>query len=59
MTRLLLGALVLLLLGCGGARIEPTYTEEELKAICERRGGWWHEGTLREGFCEYQSPAFI
>ena len=59
MTRLILGALVLLLLGCGGARIEPTYTEEELKAICERRGGWWHEGTLREGYCEYQSPSFI
>ena len=55
MTRLILGTLVLLLLGCGGARIEPTYTEEELKAICERRGGWWHEG-VREGFCEYQAP---
>ena len=57
MTRFILGALVLLLLGCGGARIEPTYTEQELKAICERRGGWWHEG-VREGFCEYQSPSF-
>ena len=32
----------------------PTYTEAELKAICERRGGWWR-GNLIPGYCEYQT----
>ena len=32
----------------------PTYTDEELRAQCERRGGWWR-GNLIPGFCEYQS----
>jgi hypothetical protein len=59
MRRLVLMVLIALLLGCGTARIEPPYTEVELKAICERRGGWWHDGTIREGFCEYQTPGFL
>jgi hypothetical protein len=59
MRRLILAALIVLLPGCGSARIEPPYTELELKAICERQGGWWHAGTIREGFCEYQSGDFI
>ena len=38
-----------------GVAIPPTYTQAELKAICERRGGWWHDDDLMGGFCEYQS----
>ncbi|HTG09173.1 MAG TPA: hypothetical protein VK746_00115 [Candidatus Eisenbacteria bacterium] len=34
----------------------PTYTDAELKAICERRGGWWR-GELIAGFCEFQSAS--
>jgi hypothetical protein len=34
----------------------PTYTDAELKAICERRGGWWR-GELIAGSCEFQSAS--
>ena len=34
----------------------PTYTDAELKAICERRGGWWR-GELIAGYCEFQSAS--
>jgi hypothetical protein len=37
---------------CSTVPIPPTYTQEELKAICERRGGWWHDDALMGGFCE-------
>jgi hypothetical protein len=43
--RLVLGALL---------AAAATYTEAELKAICERRGGWWR-GNLIPGYCEYQT----
>jgi len=44
--RLVLGALLAAaaggsLGGCASMPQGPTYTEAELKAICERRGGWW------------------
>lgn len=44
-----------LLAGCSSVPIPPTYTQDELKAICERHGGWWHPDELVGGFCEYQS----
>ena len=40
--------------GCAGLPQGPTYTQAELRAICERRGGWWR-GDLIPGFCEYQT----
>jgi hypothetical protein len=49
-----LAAIGLTLAGCGSVPIPPTYTEGELRAICERRGGWWRENRLTEGYCEYQ-----
>lgn len=55
MARLLLGVLVALLLGCGGVKIPPPYTERELTQQCERHGGWWREDDLRGGFCEMPS----
>lgn len=36
----------------------PTYAAEELRATCERTGGWWR-GDLIAGFCEYQAPGFL
>jgi hypothetical protein len=49
----LLGAAVATLTGCASAPIAPTYTQEELKAQCERQGsGWWHPDALTGGFCE-------
>ena len=42
-----------LLGGCSGVVYPPTYTQEELRVICERRGGWWR-GNLIPGYCEYQ-----
>lgn len=51
-TTALLGS-ALALAGCSSMPIPPTYTQEELKAICERQGsGWWHPDNLTGGFCE-------
>jgi hypothetical protein len=53
----LLGAAALgLLSGCASMPQGPTYTDEELRAECQRRGGWWR-GNLIPGFCEYQSAS--
>jgi hypothetical protein len=41
------------LAGCiTGAPIPPTYTQDELKMICERNGGSWYRDDLMGGFCE-------
>ena len=40
------------LVGCiTAAPIPPTYTQDELKAICERNGGRWYPDDLVGGFC--------
>jgi hypothetical protein len=59
--RLLLGALLVaaaggLLTACSSMPPGPTYTEDELRIICERRGGWWR-GNLIPGYCEFQSAS--
>ena len=36
----------------GGAPIPPTYTQEELKAECDRHRGWWRPDDLRGGYCD-------
>ena len=59
--RVVLGALLAAaagaaLTGCASMPQGPTYTEAELKAICERRGGWWR-GNLIPGYCEYQTAS--
>ena len=39
--------------GCSTIPIAPTYTQDELKAQCERQGsGWWHPDDLTGGYCE-------
>jgi hypothetical protein len=41
------------LAGCiTGAPIPPTYTQDDLKMICERNGGSWYRDDLMGGFCE-------
>jgi hypothetical protein len=61
-TRKLLLALLLaagvcgLFTACSSMPQGPTYTDAELRAMCERRGGWWR-GDLIAGFCEFQSAA--
>jgi hypothetical protein len=53
--RVALAAVALTILaGCSSVGTPPTYTQDELKAICERHGGWWHPDDLMGGFCEYQ-----
>jgi hypothetical protein len=56
-------ALAVALLGAGAcgllsacATVPPTYTEAELRAQCERRGGWWR-GSLIPGYCEFQAAS--
>lgn len=41
--------------GCSSVPIPPTYTRDELRAICQRQMGWWHPNGVREGYCEYDS----
>lgn len=40
---------------CSSMPVGPTYTDDELRAICERQGGWWR-GNLVQGYCEFQAP---
>jgi hypothetical protein len=54
---LVLGTLVAVLPSCSTAPIPPTYSQQELKQQCERLGGWWHEGFLADGYCEYPGRA--
>ena len=44
--------------GCSNWPQTPTYTDAELKAICERRGGWWR-GDLIAGYCEFQAASLV
>ena len=43
---------VVMLTGCSSTAIPPTYTQGDVKAICERHNGWWHPNGLIEGYCE-------
>ena len=51
---LLLGATASLGLGCGSVPIEPTYTQADLKTLCERQRGWWRPDDLLGGYCEFR-----
>jgi len=58
---ILLGALLAagvggLFTACSSMPQGPTYTDDELRAICERNGGWWR-GELIAGYCEFQLPS--
>ncbi len=55
LTPALLAAVACLALGCSGLPAGPTYTEAELKARCEMRGGRWHPNNIGDPFCEYNS----
>lgn len=48
--------LVTILAGCGGVAIPPAYTQDELKAECDRRRGWWRPDDLRGGYCDFRGP---
>ncbi len=41
--------------GCSSIPIAPTYTQEDLKIVCERQGGVWHRDDLMGGYCEYKT----
>jgi hypothetical protein len=41
--------------GCSTVPNPPPYTQGELKAMCERRNGRWHNGDPSRSFCEYDS----
>jgi hypothetical protein len=45
-----------ILAGCGSVAIPPTYTQDELKAECERHGGWWRPDDLLGGYCDFRKP---
>ena len=46
--------MALALTGCATTPRQPLYSPEELKATCERRGGWWRADIL-DGYCEGNS----
>jgi hypothetical protein len=33
---------------------EPTYSQAELKGLCERHGGCWHPDDSAGGYCEFK-----
>lgn len=55
MSRLVLLALTILA-GCGSVPTPPVYTQDELKAICQRHTGYWRPDGLAGGFCEFRGP---
>jgi hypothetical protein len=40
--------------GCTAA-VAPAYSQDELRATCERTRGTWHADALMGGFCEYRA----
>jgi uncharacterized protein DUF4236 len=49
-------AAAFLLAGCQSvSAIAPTYTQDELKGLCERQHGCWHPDSLLGGYCEFKS----
>lgn len=55
--RLMLGAFGVAFAGCGTAPSPPIYSQADLKAMCERQGGWWRADLLSTGgLCEIQAP---
>ena len=51
-------AAALCLLGCatGASPVAPAYTQDELKAACDRQRGWWRPDDLRGGYCDFRGP---
>ena len=41
--------------GCDTTAIGPAYSQDDLKARCERQRGTWHADPLTGGFCEYRA----
>ena len=51
---LLLATALIVETGCATTPIPPTYTQDDLRAICERQRGWWRPDDLMGGYCEYR-----
>ena len=51
-------ATALCLLGCasGAPPVSPAYTQDELKAACDRQRDWWRPDDLRGGYCDFRGP---
>lgn len=61
MTAARLGSTAILFLmatlaGCSGVAVPPAYTQDELKAECDRHRGWWRPDDLRGGYCDFRGP---
>jgi hypothetical protein len=52
-----LGAALGACAGCASTPIGPTYTQDELRAACERQRGWWRPDGLIGGFCEFRAAS--
>ena len=52
----LVAVALILLARCSSVPIPPTYTQEELKAICQRHTGYWQPDGPAGGFCEFRGP---
>jgi hypothetical protein len=53
--RTLIAVALTVLAGCSGVPPRPTYTQDDLMAMCQHQGGWWHPNGLVGGHCEYDS----
>jgi hypothetical protein len=45
-----------ILAGCSSVAIPPTFTQDGLKAECDRHGGWWRPDDLLGGYCDFRKP---
>jgi hypothetical protein len=52
-----LGLVTVALIACTpAAPIPPTYTQDDLKARCDRQRGWWRPDELMGGYCDFRGP---
>ena len=41
---------------CTTTPIAPAYSQDELKAKCDRQRGWWRPDELMGGYCDFRGP---
>jgi hypothetical protein len=52
-----LGLVTVALIACTpAAPIPPTYTQDDLKARCDRQRGSWRPDELMGGYCDFRGP---
>jgi hypothetical protein len=51
-----LGVTSAAVIACTTTPIPPAYTQDDLKAKCDRQRGWWRPDELMGGYCDFRGP---